>query len=345
MTSLLEVNGLKKYFPIGGKGPSGSGFVNWLRGFNQNVQNHQQMLHAVDDINFIISNGESLGLVGESGCGKSTLVAMLSRLTDCTAGQITFAGKDISSIPANKFHLQPERSELQIVFQDPHESLNPRFTAFDTIAEPLRRLKGMAEKTELARKVEMLAEQVGLPSPLLGRFPHQLSGGQKARVNIARAIAVAPKLLILDEPTSALDVSVQAVILKLLVKLKKDLGMSYLFVSHDLNVVRLLCDRVIVMYLGQIIEEGPAEQIFTNPAHPYTKALLAAVPGGKLKTGEVMRLEGDPKSPVDPDPDSCRFYGRCPIGQDICSRTAPPEVVVGTSHSSVCHFLNPPVAV
>ncbi|MCR9213760.1 MAG: ATP-binding cassette domain-containing protein [Proteobacteria bacterium] len=339
MTVLLEVNGLKKYFPIAGKGPSGSMIASWLRSFNQNVPDLRQMLHAVDNVSFSISEGESLGLVGESGCGKSTLVAMLSRLADCTSGKIEFSGRDISAVPARSFHAEPERSELQIVFQDPHESLNPRFTAFDTIAEPLKRLKGLTEKSGLSEKVGALAEQVGLPAALLGRFPHQLSGGQKARVNIARAIAVSPKLLILDEPTSALDVSVQAVILKLLVKLKKDLGMSYLFVSHDLNVVRLLCDRVIVMYLGQIIEEGPTEQIFTNPAHPYTKALNAAVPGGKLRAGEALRLEGDPQSPIDPDPNSCRFYGRCPVGKDVCSRLAPPEVFLTEEHMAACHFV------
>jgi oligopeptide/dipeptide ABC transporter ATP-binding protein len=244
-------------------------------------------------------------------------------------------------VPADKFYAEPERTDIQIVFQDPHESLNPRFTAFDTIAEPLRRLKAIKDKTLLWEKVEAIATQVNLPLPLLNRFPHQLSGGQKARVNIARAIAVSPKLLILDEPTSALDVSVQAVILKLLVRLKEDLGMSYLFVSHDLNVVQLLCDRVIVMYLGQIVESGPADDIFSRAGHPYTRALISAIPGANLADKDRVRLNGDPKSPIDPDPNACRFHGRCPNGVDLCAREAPPSIDLNAQHFAVCHFAAP----
>ncbi len=338
MTALLKVSDLKKYYALGGKGLSDNAMVSWVRNRFTNAPKETQMLHAVDGVNFEISKGESLGLVGESGCGKSTLVAMLARLSDSTSGSINFADKDIGSVPAKQFHAEPERSELQIVFQDPHESLNPRFTAFDTIAEPLRRLADLSSKAELRARVEAVATQVDLPLQLLGRFPHQLSGGQKARVNIARAIALSPKLLILDEPTSALDVSVQAVILKLLVRLKQELGMSYLFVSHDLNVVRLLCDRVIVMYLGQIIEEGPAEEIFTNPLHPYTRALISAIPGHNKEDASKYRLEGDPLSPVDPDPEACRFYGRCPNGTDLCTRAAPVKISPNPDHYAVCHF-------
>lgn len=339
MSTLLDVNNLKKHYVLSGEGAIGVPGLDWLLNKFKGIQGETTVLHAVDDVTFHIDAGESLGLVGESGCGKSTLVAMLSRLSDASAGKIHFNGRDIGAVPAKVFHAEPERTDIQIVFQDPHESLNPRFTSFDTIAEPLKRLKGISDATELRKQVERVAEQVDLPLQLLGRFPHQLSGGQKARVNIARAIAVSPKLLILDEPTSALDVSVQAVILKLLVQLKRDLGMSYLFVSHDLNVVRLLCDRVIVMYLGQIVESGPAEDIFTKPAHPYTRALISAIPksdpGGDLR----VRLTGDPRSPVNPDPDACRFYGRCPSGEPRCGRVAPPLVDMTPDHYAVCHFV------
>ncbi len=340
MSALLEVIDLKKHYVLSG-GASDNPLVRWVRARMTSADDHTPVLHAVDGVSFTVAAGESLGLVGESGCGKSTLVGMLARLSDASDGMIRFAGRDISQVPSKVFHAEPERTDIQIVFQDPHESLNPRFTSFDTIAEPLKRLKGIADKAELTKMVEAVAAQVDLPKMLLSRFPHQLSGGQKARVNIARAVAVEPKLLILDEPTSALDVSVQAVILKLLMRLKKDLGMSYLFVSHDLNVVRLLCDRVIVMYLGQIVESGTAEEIFTKPAHPYTKALISAIPNSGLAGNQRVRLTGDPKSPVDPDPNACRFHGRCPSGEDKCARAAPPKVDVTSDHYAVCHFAHP----
>jgi len=338
MSALLTVKDLRKLYPLLQGGVSSNGVVNWFRKTVSNVDPHVPTLHAVDGVSFEVQAGESVGLVGESGCGKSTLVGMLARLSDPTAGDILFNAREIGTIPAKEFHAQPERTDIQIVFQDPHESLNPRFTAFDTIAEPLKRLMTLTDTSKLRQRVAAIAEQVNLPNQLLGRFPHQLSGGQKARVNIARAIAVSPKLLILDEPTSALDVSVQAVILKLLMRLKADLGMSYLFVSHDLNVVRLLCDRVIVMYLGQIVESGTAEQIFARPAHPYTKALISAIPGEATGSRGRIRLNGDPKSPIDPDPDACRFYGRCPSGTDKCSREAPPVATLSAGHISRCHF-------
>ncbi len=233
---------------------------------------------AVDDISFDIQPGESVGLVGESGCGKSTTSAMIMRLLDPTSGVILFEDRHIGSIPAKEFAGDPARKRLQMVFQDPTDSLNPRYTAFRAIADPLYRLGGVKSSTEARARVEKLADKVGLPRNLLDRFPHQLSGGQKARVGIARAIALEPALLILDEPTAALDVSVQAVVLNLLVDLKDELGMSYLFVSHDLNVVRLLCDRVIVMKSGRIVEQGDVAGILSNPADAYTRELLAAVP-------------------------------------------------------------------
>jgi peptide/nickel transport system ATP-binding protein len=232
---------------------------------------------AVKGISFEIRAGESVGLVGESGCGKSTTSSMVMRLLDASAGRITFDGQDIGSVPAAGFARDPRRGAIQMVFQDATDSLNPRFTARRAIADPLMRLTGLSG-AQRAAKVEALAAKVGLPAHLLDRFPHQLSGGQKARVGIARALATDPKLLILDEPTAALDVSIQAVVLNLLADLRAETGMSYLFVSHDLHVVRLLCDRVMVMRGGEIVEHGTAEAVMENPRHPYTKTLLAAAP-------------------------------------------------------------------
>jgi len=223
------------------------------------------------------------------------------------------------------------------VFQDAGESLNPRFTAFQAIADPLRRLSPR-RGAELAARVREAAGLAGLPDELLGRFPHQLSGGQKARVGIARAVALEPRLLILDEPTAALDVSVQVVILQLLETLKQRLGMSYLFVSHDLNVVRLLCDRVLVMYLGKIVESGPVEVVFDNPAHPYTKALVAAIPSLDQRGIRRLRLSGEPRSPIDPDPNTCRFYGRCPKGQSNCATIIPDLRAFDAGRSVACHY-------
>ena len=234
-------------------------------------------VRAVDGISFDIPKGASLALVGESGCGKSTTSSMLTRLLDPTSGQILFEGDDLGAIPARDFAKNPRRREIQMVFQDATDSLNPRHTAAQSIAAPLSGILRMP-RAELRKRVEELAEQVGLPHSLLHRFPHQLSGGQKARVGIARAIAVQPKLLILDEPTAALDVSIQAVVLNLLADLRADLGMTYLFVSHDLQVVRMLCDRVLVMQGGKIVEEGNCETVMTAPTHPVTQALLAATP-------------------------------------------------------------------
>ena len=237
-----------------------------------------EMFRAVDGISFAVGHGESVGLVGESGCGKSTTSMMVMRLLDQTSGRIMFDGDEIGGILPNAFARLPLRKSIQMVFQDPTDSLNPRFTAARAIADPLLQLGGIKGRDALRARCEELAGLVGLPVNLLDRFPHQLSGGQKARVGIARAIALHPKLVILDEPTAALDVSVQAVVLNLLQDLKQSMGMSYLFVSHDLNVVRLLCDRVIVMRTGRIVEQGPSERVLGDPQDAYTKELLTAIP-------------------------------------------------------------------
>lgn len=314
--SLLQLETLSKRYPVGGG----------------------RHLHAVDGVSFSIAPGESLGLVGESGCGKSTLVRLITRLIDPSDGLIRFDGTDIGAIPAARFGRSPHRGEIQVVFQDPHDSLNPRFTAFEVIADPLRRIKKL-RGSELKKRVETVAEEVGLPLELLSRYPHQLSGGQKARVNIGRALAVNPRLLILDEPTSALDVSVQAVILQLLDRLRREHNISYLFVSHDLNVVRLLCDRVLVMYLGKLAEVGNAGEVFDTPLHPYTQALISAIPSYDPQAQrERLRLDGEPRSPIDPAPTVCRFHGRCFRGDQRCAETAPVLRELAAGHGVACHY-------
>ena len=256
-----------------------------------------ETFRAVDGISFVVGRGESVGLVGESGCGKSTTSTMVMRLIDKTDGVILFDGQDIGAIPAKQFAKLPLRKRIQMVFQDPTDSLNPRFTAARAIMDPILRLGDIKGATALRARCEELAREVGLPIDLLDRFPHQLSGGQKARVGIARAIALRPELVILDEPTAALDVSVQAVVLNLLQELKDSLGMSYLFVSHDLNVVRLLCDRVIVMQAGKIVEEGPTDRVLYEPQAAYTRELLAALPHPRFDQAEPShRMTATPKT-------------------------------------------------
>jgi oligopeptide/dipeptide ABC transporter ATP-binding protein len=311
---LLSVETLNKRYPVSGQKGA--------------------LLHAVDDFSLQIRAGESVGLVGESGCGKSTLVRLLARLIDPTDGRIVFDGEDLAAIPAKRFAKSRWRSQIQMVFQDPTDSLNPRFTAREAIREPVTLLGGGMTRAQADARVDEVAAQVGLPATLLSRFPHQLSGGQKARVGIARALAVKPRLLILDEPTAALDVSVQAVVLQLLDRLRRDFGLAYLFVSHDLNVVRLLTDRVAVMYLGKMVECGPSDTVFKTPGHPYTKALVSAIPG----CGERVRLSGEVSSPIDPPKQACRFHGRCPIGTDKCARQAPPQARLAPQHEVACHF-------
>jgi oligopeptide/dipeptide ABC transporter ATP-binding protein len=320
--ALLEVMDLAKRFPV--KTPHGKG-----------------LLHAVDGVSFRIESGETVGLVGESGCGKSTLVRLLTRTLPVSDGQIRFLGADLGLVEPRRMPEHKSRREVQMVFQDPHDSLNPRYTAFDTIAEPVRLLAGVRDAAEVRRRVEEIASLTGLPLELLQRFPHQLSGGQKARVGIARAAVLRPRLLVLDEPTAALDVSVQVVILQLLAQLKRELGMSFLFVSHDLNVVRLLCDRVLVMYLGRVVESGPAAEVFAHPRHPYTRALIASIPGSGRDALRYL-LPGEAQSPIQVAGAQglarCGFQGRCPQGTADCERAAPVLRPVGPLREAACHF-------
>ena len=325
--TLLDVAELSKRFALPRRG--------WLR------RGAASMVHAVDDVSFTLGKGETLGLVGESGCGKSTLVRLITRLTDPTSGSIRFGTRELADLPSRSFARDPDRARIQIVFQDAGESINPRFTAADAIADPLRKLRGLAGAA-LHERVAEVATLCGLPLELLDRFPHQLSGGQRARVGIARAIAPNPELLVLDEPTAALDVSVQVTILQLLARLRETLGISYVFVSHDLNVVRLLCDRVVVMYLGRIVEMGPARAVFDAPLHPYTRALVAAVPRLDGARDDAMRLQGDPRSPIDPDPNACRFHGRCPVGVDRCGTEMPALRRFPGGRDAACHFAEAP---
>jgi peptide/nickel transport system ATP-binding protein len=270
---LLEVRGLVKEYPR-----KATGGLARLFGRGGEGGEAEKPFRAVDGIDLTVHKGESFGLVGESGCGKSTTSLMLMRLLDPTAGTIRLAGRDIGATPAARFAASPDRRRIQMVFQDPTDSLNPRFTAIRAIADPLMRMGGLTRSDEIRARCEDLARKVGLPVDLLDRFPHQLSGGQKARVGIARAIALDPDIVVLDEPTAALDVSVQAVVLNLLADLKSEFGMSWLFVSHDLHVVRLLCDRVAVMRAGRIVEEGTAAEVLEDPKADYTRELIAAIP-------------------------------------------------------------------
>ncbi len=277
------------------------------------------------------------GWSASSGCGKSTLARLLGRLIDFDCGELRLDGAPIGQTPIGRFAASPQRAHVQMAFQDPAASLNPRFTAFEAIADPVRVLLRPKGRAALEARVFAAAQQVGLSRATLPRIPHQLSGGEKARVGLARAMAVQPRLLILDEPTSALDVSVQATVLKLLAKLRREAGVALLLVSHDLHAVRLLCDRVLVMYAGQIVETGPVEAVFAAPRHPYTRALVSAMPRiGVCDEGE--RLDGEPRSPINPDPRACRFLGRCPTERALCASDPPPLRALEPGREARCHF-------
>jgi oligopeptide/dipeptide ABC transporter ATP-binding protein len=318
--TLLEVEHVKQYFPI-------------RKGLLNRVHGH---VHAVDDVTFDLAEGETLGLVGESGCGKTTLSRTIMRLIDPTDGRIEFQGKDITHI--GRGEMRPLRSKMQMVFQDPFASLNPRKRVSQIIGGPLA-MHGVP-KEEIGRRTADLLKRVGLSAEHANRFPHEFSGGQRQRIGIARALALEPKLIVLDEPVSALDVSIQAQIINLLDDLQEQYGLTYLFVAHDLSVVRHVSDRIAVMYLGRIMELSPSEELYTKPIHPYTAALLSAIPvpdPRRNRERERIVVGGEPPSPVDP-PSGCVFHTRCPRARDICRTEVPRLSAYPGGHVAACHF-------
>jgi peptide/nickel transport system ATP-binding protein len=319
-SALLEVDRLSKRFST--RGP-------WAWGRRREVQ-------AVDEVSFKLWPGETLGLVGESGCGKSTLARCLVRLHDSTSGNLRFEGQDITRLSGNA--LRAIRPRIQMVFQDPYTSLNPRRRVGDLIAEPLR-VHTRKTPAEVAEQVRELAAMVGLRTDQLDRFPHEFSGGQRQRIGIARALALQPRLIVADEPVSALDVSIQAQIVNLLADLQERLGLTYVFIAHDLSVVRQVSTRTAVMVLGSIVESGPTDILYDRPAHPYTAALIAAVPMPRVSQGGQRvptLLRGDPPDPSDP-PGGCRFHPRCPSASGVCRTVRPPMQSPSAGHWVACH--------
>jgi len=318
---LLRAEHVKKYFPIR------SGVL---------LQREVARVHAVDDVSIELRTGETLGLVGESGCGKSTLARCIARLYPLTAGSVVFEGQDISRL--SRRQLRPVRRELQMVFQDPYASLNPRKRVGEILSEPLR-IHRHGNRDEIKRRVRELLDLVGLSPEHINRYPHEFSGGQRQRIGVARALALHPKLVIADEPVSALDVSIRAQVINLLDDLQDELHLTYIFIAHDLGVVRHVSDRIAVMYLGKIVELSPAEELYQRPVHPYTEALLSAVPipDPDLSDRRVqIVLEGDVPSPIVP-PSGCRFHPRCRYATKICAQQEPPLAEYGGGHMAACH--------
>jgi len=320
--TLVRVRNLVKHFPIT------TGII---------IQHKVGAVRAVDDVSLDIQRGETLGIVGETGCGKSTTAKLLMRLLDATSGEIDFEGSDITRLKGSR--LKAIRREVQMVFQDPYSSLNPRKTIGSIIAEPFAIHGLLPDKDERKREVQRLMETVGLNPEHYNRYPHEFSGGQRQRIGVARALALNPKLLIADEPVSALDVSIQAQVLNLLRDLQRRLGLTIIFIAHDLSVVRHMCDRVAVMYLGKIVEIGPNDELYAFPRHPYTGALLAAVPVAdpSLHGSERKPLGGDVPSPANP-PSGCRFHTRCPKAQALCSTQEPLLEDKGSGTLVACHY-------
>jgi oligopeptide transport system ATP-binding protein len=319
-TPLLEVRHVKKYFPI-------------RKGV---LQREVARVHAVDDVSFAVREGETLGLVGESGCGKSTLGRTLVRLLEPTDGEIVFQGKPIQKLGTRR--LRPLRREMQMVFQDPYASLNPRKRVGTIVSDPMR-IHDLGNRADQKRRVGEILETVGLSPEHYNRFPHEFSGGQRQRIGIARALALRPKLIIADEPVSALDVSIQSQMLNLLDDLQNEFHLTFIFIAHDLGVVRHVSDRIAVMYLGKIVELSPAEELYTRPIMPYTEALLSAVPipdPDLAEKRERIVLEGDVPSPINP-PSGCRFHPRCRYATDVCQQIEPPLVDYGNGHLAACH--------
>lgn len=318
--SILKVKGLKKHFPIR------SGFLSkpvaWVK--------------AVDGVTLEVEKGEVLGLVGESGCGKTTLVNVLLKLEEPTSGEVLFDGLDLFNMGKND--LRKIRKYLQIVFQDPFWSLNPRLLIKDIVGEPIK-VHTKASGEELVKKVGDLLEMVGLPREGVFKYPHEYSGGERQRIAIARALALSPKLVVLDEPTSSIDILSQAQILELLKELKKSLGLTYILISHDLSVVSHMADKIAVMYLGKMVEYGPAKDVFDEAAHPYTKALFDAIPTLDTEgVDSLATIEGNVPSAINP-PTGCRFHTRCPMAKDICKQREPAMVELGGGHRAACHFI------